>query len=99
MRSLKVLGVPMAAERTKGNNDGRGRRAMHSRERVEEEGEAKKNSELIQMLRLGESKENALDVDAGIIGLANAAPPSTWLSYIRNPSKVATSRIITSPIL
>ena len=89
----------MAVERTKVTNDGRGKRAMHSKARVEEEKKAKKNSELIQVLRLGENKENASDVDARIIGLAIAAPPSTWLSYISSPSKVASSRIITSPTL
>ena len=89
----------MATKRTKGTKDGREKGAMHSRARVEEEEKAKKNSELIQVLRLGESEENALDVDARIIGLATAPPPSTWLSYISSPSKVATSRIITSPTL
>ena len=72
---------------------------MHLKARAREEGKAKKNPELIRVLRLGESKENALDVDARIIGLAIVAPPSTWLSYISSPSKVATSRIITSPTL
>jgi hypothetical protein len=97
MPSLKVLGVPMAAERARGTMDGMGRREMHSKARVKEEGKAKKNQELIRVLRLGESKENALDVDARIIGLAIAAPLSTWLSYISSPPEVAIGRITTSP--
>ena len=67
----------MVAERTKGTKGGRERRAMHSKAKVEEEGKAKKNSKLIQMLRLGESKENASDVGARIIGLATAAPQAS----------------------
>jgi hypothetical protein len=99
MPSLKVLGVPMAAERANGTMDGREIRAMHSRVRAKEVGKAKKNSKIIQVLRPGERKENALDVDARIIGLTISAPLSTWLSYISSPPEVAIGRITTSPTL
>jgi hypothetical protein len=76
-----------------------GVRAMHSRVRAKEEGKAKKNLEIIQVLRPGERKENASDMDARIIGLTIAAPLSTWLSYISSPPEVATCMITTSPTL